>query len=145
MDTFDRLLWLFPAAFVVHVAREAAGLTNWAQQNAREDYTQRDFVRNNVAGLLRTVVGSYALTRRRWMSAVYAGVLTQQAVGNAAFHTAPRTPVVATSVGLALPLWALTTRAGLREGLVTRRGVTMSLIAGGAIQGLALRRQVYGR
>ena len=145
MDKFDRLLWLFPAAFVAHVAEEAPGFTNWARRNAREDYTQRDFIRNNVAGLLLTLVGTYALTRRRCTRAVYTGVLTQQAVGNAAFHAATRAPGVATSVGLVLPSWALITRAGLRERLITRRGVTMSLLAGGAIHGLAVRRQVYGR
>src|SRR5437763_6128173 len=50
MDKFDRLLWLLPAAFVAHVAEEAPGFTNWARRNAREDYTQRDFIRNDVAG-----------------------------------------------------------------------------------------------
>ncbi len=95
MDTFDGPLWFFPAAFVAHVAEEAPGFTNWARRNAREDYSERDFVCNNVAGLLLTLAGTYAATRRRrrGMSAVYAGVLTQQAVGNAAFHTATRAPV----------------------------------------------------
>jgi len=147
VDRFDRLLWLFPAAFVAHVAEEAPGFTKWAQRNAREDYTQREFVRNNLAGFLLTVAGSYAATRRprRGVRAVYAGVLTQQAVGNAAFHAATRAPGVATSVGLVLPLWALITRAGLRERAITRRSLAVSLVAGGAIHALAVRRQVYGR
>jgi hypothetical protein len=146
MLTFDRLLWLFPAAFVAHVAEEAPGFTDWAQQHARRDYTERDFIRNNAAGLLLTLAGTYAATRRprRGIRAVYASVLTQQAVGNAGFHAATRAPGVATSVGLVLPLWALITRAGLREGVITRRALTASLAAGIAIHALAVRSQVYG-
>jgi hypothetical protein len=83
MNSFDRLLWLFPAAFVVHVAEEAPGFTSWTQRNAREDYTQRDFVRNNVAGFLLTLAGTYAATRRRRrdLSAVYTGILTRRRPG----------------------------------------------------------------
>jgi hypothetical protein len=82
---------------------------------------------------------------RRGVSAVYTGVLTQQAIGNGPFHTSARAPGVATSVGVVLPLWAQITRAALRERLLTRRGVTISLPVGSAIHALAVRRQVYGR
>jgi Protein of unknown function with HXXEE motif len=147
MLTFDRLLWLFPAAFAAHVAEEAPGFTRWAQQHARRDYTQREFIRNNLAGVLLTLAGTYAATRRprRGARTVYASVLTQQAVGNALFHAATRAPGVATSVGLVLPLWALITRAGLRERVVTRRSLAASLLVGSAIHALAVRAQVYGR
>src|SRR6266536_498746 len=108
MAAFDRLVWLFPCAFVAHVAEETPGFARWARRHARRDYTQGDFVRNNVAGLLLTAAGAYAATRprRRGGGSVYAVVLTQQAVGNAAFHAITRAPGLTTSVGLVLPLWA---------------------------------------
>jgi hypothetical protein len=147
MARFDRLFWLFPAAFLLHVAEEAPGFTKWAQRNARSDYSQSDFVRNNIAGFLLTAAGTYAGTRRprRAVAAIYAGIVTQQAVGNAAFHAATRAPGLASAVGLVLPLWVLMTRSGLREDVITPRSLAAALVAGTAIHGVAVRRQVYGR
>jgi hypothetical protein len=146
MNTVGRLLWVFPAAFVAHVAEEASGFTVWHGET-REDYSQRDSVRNNVAGFLPTLAGTYAATGypRCGVRVVYTGILTQQAVGNAAFHTVTCAPGVASSVGVVLPLWALITCAGRREGLLTRGGVAMSLLVGSVIHGLAVRRRVFGR
>jgi Protein of unknown function with HXXEE motif len=147
MPTLDRLLWLFPVAFVAHVAEEAPGFTRWAQAHARSDYTSRDFAHNNIAGAILTGTATIAITRRprRAPFALYTAALTQQAVGNAAFHAGTRAPGGATAMGLVLPLWALITRAALREGLLTPRRVAASVLAGTTLHALAVRRQVYGR
>jgi hypothetical protein len=51
-------------------------------------------------------------------------------------------PGVVSAVVLFLPLWLRVTRLGLRNGLLTRRGVGAAAFAGGLIHGGVVVRQV---
>jgi hypothetical protein len=87
-------------------------------------------------------------TDRRLVYPWYAAVLTRQALFNPVFHAGTTvafreySPGVATSP-LFLAVWALATRAALRERLASRRGVAVSIAAGAAIQGWAVADQVF--
>jgi hypothetical protein len=149
--TFGRAAWLLPAAFAIHIAEEAPGFAAWARRHASERYTTRDFWRNNLVGMAMTLAGTALVTRTRDPRAVYpyyAAVLTQQAMFNPVFHVGTTiafreySPGSATSP-LFLAIWALATRAALREELVSRRGVAASIAAGAAIHGWAVADQVF--
>jgi uncharacterized protein with HXXEE motif len=149
--TFRRAAWLLPAAFALHIADEAPGFVVWARRHASERYTARDFWRNNVVGMAMTLAGTGLVTRTRDPRAVYpyyAAVLTQQALFNPAFHAGTTvafgeySPGSATSP-LFLAVWALATRAALREELVSRRGVAASIAAGAAIHAWVVADQVF--
>lgn len=148
---FEAIAAAFPAAFAVHVAEEAPGFTAWAQRNASDRYSQRDFVRNNALGFLGSVAAT-ALIRRResrsLMLAYYTLVVTQQALFNAAFHAATTvafreySPGLATSV-LTVPMWRALTRAAIAEGRLSRRDVAACTTLAGAVHAGVVARQVF--
>src|SRR5437763_9730572 len=148
---FRRLVWAFPAAYVAHVAEEAPGFTRWAQRNASQRYSQRDFVRNNALGFLTTTAATLAVTRiqrRRLDLAYYTLVVTQQAAFNAVFHAATTaafreySPGLVTSI-LHLPLWRRLTRAALAEHRLTPRDIVACTITAGAVHAIEVARQVF--
>jgi hypothetical protein len=138
--SFGRAAWLLPAAFATHVAKEAPGFTAWALRHASARYTERDFWRNNALGMamsLATAPFAAGTGDPRVAYAWYPVVLTQQAVFNPVFHLPPRPPSAPTR-----PAWGRrccscpcgrAPRAGLREGLLTARGVGVGLAMAGAI------------
>jgi hypothetical protein len=150
--TFRRTAWLLPAAFAAHVAEEAPGFTAWAQRNASPRYTARDFWRNNALGMAMTLAATPLVARsrdRRLLYPYYAAVLTQQALFNPIFHAGTTvafreySPGLVSALVLFIPLWDRATRAALREGLVTRRGVALSIATAGAIHAVAVANQVF--
>ena len=150
--TFRRIARVLPVGYAVHVAEEAPGFTAWARRHASERYTQRDFVVINAAGIVMTGAGTTIALRARHRAvflAYYAGMVTQQAVFNAVFHVAATaafraySPGAVSSVGLVLPVWVRLTRAALRERLLTRRSMAVSLAIGGAIHAVVVAQQVF--
>jgi hypothetical protein len=149
--TFRRAAWLLPAAFAVHVAEEAPGFVAWAQRHASPRYSRRDFWRNNALGMAMTLAGTALVTRTRDRRVVYpwhAAVLTQQALFNPAFHAGTTVAWRAYSPGLVtsplfLAVWGLTTRAALREGLISSPGLAASIAVGAAIHAWAVADQVF--
>jgi hypothetical protein len=148
---FRRLAWALPAAYVVHVAEEAPRFTRWAQRNASQRYSQRDFVRNNALGFLTTAAATLAVTRieRRKLDLTYFTlVVTQQAAFNAVFHSATTvafgeySPGLVTSI-LHLPLWRHLTRAAVAERRLTTRDVVACTIIAGAVHAIVVARQVF--
>jgi hypothetical protein len=135
------------------VLEELPGFTAWARRHASKRYTQRDFVRNNALGLAMTGWATWLVVRggrRRGLFFVYyTTILTQQALFNTAFHAGTTvayrdySPGVVTGGMLFLPLWLHVTRLGLRDGLLTRRGVTAAVLLGGVIHGGVVAQQVY--
>jgi Protein of unknown function with HXXEE motif len=149
---FARDVWLLTPAFAAHVAEEAPGFTRWARRHASEQYTQRDFVRNNALGLVGTVAATRIVARRNRGAltlAFYSAVLTQQALWNTAFHVgttvAWRTysPGLITSVTLFLPLWGHLTRLALREGRLTPRTAAGATVAAGLLHAVVVAQQVF--
>jgi Protein of unknown function with HXXEE motif len=148
---FRRLAWVLPAAYVVHVAEEAPGFTRWAQRNASQRYSQRNFVRNNAFGFLTTTAATLAVTRierRKLDLAYYTLVVTQQAAFNAVFHSATTmafreySPGLVTSI-LHLPLWRYLTRAEVAERRLTTRDVIACTSIAGAVHAIVVARQVF--
>jgi hypothetical protein len=144
-------LWLFPALLALHFAEEAPGFTRWAQRYASPHYTGRDFVQINAAGLASTLATTALVARggrTRLFLPWYAAVLTQQALFNPLFHVGTTIVFRAYSPGLvsslAFPaLWRRYTRAALRAGWITPRGLGAALVLGGAIHAAAVAQQVF--
>jgi hypothetical protein len=152
VSRFDRRAWLLPVVFVAHVAEEAPGFTRWARRHASHHYTQRDFVRNNAAGLVLTVGATWAVGRFRarpvtvgWHSAL----LTQQALWNPAFHLGTTiawrrySPGLVTAVLVFLPTWLHLTRLALREDRLSRGDVAAGTVAAAAPHATVVAQQVF--
>lgn len=148
---FDKLIWLFPAAFALHVAEEAPGFTRWARRYASDRYTDRDFIRNNAAGLLMTVAGTLVVWRhatRPFVFGYFAVILTQQALFNAVFHAGTTVAYRAYSPGLFtsfanLLLWRRLSCLAQEEGLLTRNGELGAAAIGGLVHSAAVALQVF--
>lgn len=152
-EPLRRSAWLVPAVFALHVAEEAPGFTRWARRHASPRYSQREFVRNNAAGLALTLAGTAALARRPTRPVVFAyfaTVLTQQALWNTVFHAATTvayraySPGLVSAVGGFLPLWWGLSRHARRAGLLPARAELGAAAIGGAIHATAVAQQVYG-
>jgi hypothetical protein len=149
---FRQAVWLFSAAFAVHVLEEAPGFTDWVNRYASEQYSSADFVRNNALGLLLTAGATLVVTRtsnRTVFFVFYSTVLTQQALWNTAFHVSSTvafsaySPGLVTSVLVFLPVWRHLTRVALAEGLISRRAVAIAALIGGLIHAAAVAQQVF--
>jgi hypothetical protein len=149
--TFDQGIWLFPPAFALHVLEEAPGFTRWARRHASERYTQRDFIRNNAAGIVMAVAETWLVSRFRSRTIVFlyfATLVSQQIPFNAAFHAGTTVAFRTYSPGLVtsmaqLPLWHYLSRLARREGLLSRRGSVAATAIGGVIHGAAVAQQVF--
>jgi hypothetical protein len=149
---FRQAAWLFFAAFAVHVLEEAPGFTDWVNRYASEQYSSRDFVRNNAFGLLLSAGATLVVTRtsnRTVVFVFYSTILTQQALWNTGFHVGSTvafsaySPGLVTSVLAFLPVWWYLTRLALADGLISRRGVAIAALIGGLIHGGAVAQQVF--
>jgi Protein of unknown function with HXXEE motif len=150
---FAKAAWLLPPAFALHVADEAPGFVAWAQRNASPRYTQRDFATINALGFVMTLGAVCAVSRTdsRALDFLFcSAVVSQQALFNPIFHLATTiayrecSPGLVSSMALFPALWRRITRAAVREGRVSRRGVRAGILLGGAIHAAAVARQVYG-
>jgi hypothetical protein len=148
----QQAVWLFPAAFAVHVLEEAPGFTDWVNRYASEQFTSEDFARNNALGLLLTAGATLAVTRtgnRTVFFVFYSAVLTQQALWNTVFHAGAAaefsaySPGMITSVLLFLPLWWQLTRLALSEGVIGPRRVAVAVLIGALIHAAVVAQQVF--
>lgn len=145
-----RALWLVPPTFALHAVEEAPGFTRWLNRNISDEYSQADFVRNNLAGMAMTLAGTWMLAKRPGRSLVFlyfVAVVSQQGV-NGAWHAGTTAAYGEYSPGLVtglllLPLhWRLTRMAGA-AGLLGPRSARAALLMAGAVHAQVLARQVY--
>ena len=139
------------AALALHVAEEAPGFSSWARRNTWAGYRDRDFAVINASGLAMTALADIAVRRApRLYGAWYAGIVSQQLLWNPVFHLGTTiayreySPGLITALALFPPLWWRETRRALRSGRLSRRGVALAAVVGGAVHIAAVRKQVYG-
>jgi hypothetical protein len=148
---FRKLVWAFPAAYLVHVAEEAPDFVAWARRNASPRYTARDFVTINGLGFVTTVAATATVTRadsRTLDLAYYTLVVTQQALFSALFHSVTTVTFREYSPGLissilAVQLWRRLTRAAIDDGRLSRRDVAVCLLVAGIVHAGVVARQVF--
>jgi Protein of unknown function with HXXEE motif len=149
--SFRRAVWLFPPAFALHVLEEAPGFTDWARRHASDRYTQRDFVRNNAAGMAMAIGETWLVSRfpnRAVVFAYFASLLSQQVPFNAAFHAGTTVAFRTYSPGLVtslaqLPLWWRLMRLARREDRLSGRAAAWAAGIGGLIHTAAVADQVF--
>jgi hypothetical protein len=148
-----RAVWLYPAAFALHVVEEARGFTEWVNRHGSERYTAADFVRINGAGLASGLAGTALVARitdRRLFLLFYSAMLAQLPA-NAAWHAGTTvayreySPGLVTSLALFPALWYAVTRVALAEGRLSRRGAALGAIAAAVLHAAMVRQTVYAR
>jgi hypothetical protein len=139
-----------PVAYALHVLEEAPGFAAWVRRHADRDYTDADFARINILGLVSTVAATAALARGRCgRFAYYTVVLSQQALWNPVFHAGTTvawreySPGLVTSILLFWPLWTLATQRAVKAGDLSPRQIIAAVAVGGAIHAAAIADQVF--
>jgi hypothetical protein len=150
--TFREAVWLFPPAFLLHVAEEAPQFTSWVRRYASPRFTAQDFLRNNGLGLLLGVGLTAVVSRwpNRWTAGLYfAAILTQDCVFNALFHIGTTalygaySPGLITSLVIRPPLYVYLSRLAWRERLIASPAAAISFAAAGLFHAAVVARQVY--
>ena len=139
--TFRDAVWLFPAAFALHVFEERPRFTNWARRNASDLFTQQDYDTIHLAGVIAAIVFAALMWRfphRVLVFAFFAFVFAPGLFFNTFFHagatviTREYCPGVITALTLYLPVFFFLSRLAWRENLMSAGALTAALIIGGA-------------
>jgi uncharacterized protein with HXXEE motif len=149
---FSEAVWLFPAAFLLHVAEEAPQFTAWVRRYASPQFTTRDFLRNNGLGLLLGIALTAVVSRwpnRGVVGLYFAAILTQDCVFNALFHVGTTalygaySPGLITSLVVRPPLYVYLSSLAWRERLLGVPAAALSFTAAGLIHAVVVAQQVY--
>jgi hypothetical protein len=141
MVSFRHAVWLFPAAFMLHVIEERPAFTRWARKHASELFTQRDYDRIHFAGIVSAVV--LAALVSYFPNAVvvfifFAFILTPGLFFNTFFHagasliTHDYCPGVVTAVTLYLPVFFFISHLAWRESLLNAATLPLALVVAAA-------------
>jgi hypothetical protein len=140
--TFRDAVWLFPAAFVLHVLEEWPRFTHWAKRYASDLFTQRDYDVIHLAGIVIAIAFTSIVWRfpNRWVAFVFfAFVFAPSVFFNTLFHagatifTREYCPGVITALILYLPVFFFVSRLAWRENLLDLRTLTAGVVIAGTL------------
>ena len=150
--TFRDAVWLFPAAFLLHVFEEWPRFTNWAKRYASDLFTQRDYDTIHLAG----IIASFAFAAIVWrfpdrvvVFVFFAFVFAPGLFFNTLFHagatliTREYCPGVVTALTLYLPVFFFVSRLAWRENLLDAATLTASLVIAGAFHAWEVGHNVF--
>ena len=149
---FRHAVWLFPAAFTLHVLEEYPGFTRWAQFYASDKFTQQDYKRIHLFGIVMSAITVAIVSRHPNPIIVFlffAFILAPSLLFNSVFHggasimTRDYCPGVITAVLLYLPVFVFLSRLAWRENLIGLRSLAAILILGGAFHTWEVGRNVF--
>ena len=150
--TFGEAVWLFPAAFTLHVLEEWPRFTAWANRYASQGYTRHEYVMIHLAGILASVVSAALMWRFPYRALVFvffALVFTPSVFWNAIFHAGATVvfrvycPGVMTAVGVYPVLFYVVSRGAYREGLLSSGGWVAALVIAGVFHAWEVGHNVF--
>lgn len=135
---FYWLIWLFPAAFVLHIAEESLGFPRWVTSVLHGQMDVRLFYINN-GGFMALSVALCAVafrTRSRWALLALFLWTSAQEFCNAIFHVYTQvvfnaySPGLFTAIFLYIPVFLYLTYLALRERLLPLWFLPLALLLG---------------
>jgi Protein of unknown function with HXXEE motif len=139
--TFRVAVWLFPAAFVLHVAEEWPRFINWAQRHASSRYTQHDYIIIHLAGIASAIMMAAIVSRfpnRTLVFLFFAFAFAPGLLCNTFFHagatlvTREYCPGVITAMTIYIPVFSFVCRLAWRENLVSVTTLPSALLIAAA-------------
>ena len=125
---FRRLVWLFPAAYVLHVLEELPRFTAWAIRYANPGFTMRDYLTVHLAGVAVAVAAPLVISyfsNRFVVFVFFTFVFTPAAFFNILFHAGATVvfgvycPGLITALTVYPVVWLLLSRSALSEELLS--------------------------
>lgn len=138
--TFGRAVWLFPAAYTLHVLEELPQFTNWAKHYANVTFTMRDYLLLHLSGIVVALLAPLALhffPNRIAIFTFFTFIFTPAVCFNIFFHAGATSafgvycPGLLTALTLYPPLFYVITRLAFREALLTNRMAVVSFVLAG--------------
>ena len=149
---FRRAVWLFPAAYTLHVLEELPQFTNWVRHYANASFTMRDYLVIHVSGIVVAVLAPPILqfSRNRVVIFIFfTFIFTPAVCFNIFFHTGATVafgvycPGLLTALTLYAPLFYVVTRVAFREGLLTNRMAIVSFVVAGLFHAADISHNVF--
>ncbi|APR75391.1 Hypothetical protein A7982_00737 [Minicystis rosea] len=148
---FFRLIWLFPAAFALHITEESLGFPRWVTQVLGGSMDVRAFYVNNAVFMLILVslCALAARTRARWAVALLYLWTTAQELCNALFHLYTQvvfnaySPGLFTAMLLYIPVNGYLIYLALRERMLPRLFMPIALVIGAAMMAFVVWAGLY--
>ena len=148
---FQRVIWLLPPVFAIHVLEEATGFTVWVNRYASRNFSRRNFVQNNLSGLVAGCFLCFLVFMYPVRAVVFLFFLgaVSQMFFNTVFHVwtalafKAHAPGLYSSILLYPALCAYLVILALREGLLGALGLPLAFLAGGILHAYVIHRQVF--
>ena len=137
---FRQAVWLFPAAFILHVIEEWPRFVTWANRYASQRFTARDYAVIHLSGIVGAVFVAALLSWARPRPLVFlffAFLFLPGLFWNVLFHLGATAVFRAYSPGLITALFVyppvvyLVSRCAYREGLLSLGSWAAALVIGG--------------
>jgi hypothetical protein len=139
--SFRHAVWLFPAAFTLHVIEERPAFTQWARKYASDLFTQRDYDKIHFAGIVSAFVLAAVVSHYPNVVIVFlffAFILAPGLFFNTFFHagaslmTREYCPGVVTALMVYLPVFFFIAHLAWRESLINAATLPLALVVAAA-------------
>jgi uncharacterized protein with HXXEE motif len=138
--SFHQAVWLYSAAFCLHVLEEWPNFTRWARRYASPMFTQKEYNTIHLAGIAVAVTSAWMLwmfPNRVTTFLFFSVVFTPSTLCNTVFHAGATVlkkaycPGLVTAVLLYLPLFFFLSQRAHQEGLFPAGAAAASLLLAG--------------
>lgn len=149
---FERAVWLFPAAYTLHVLEELPQFTTWAKHYANATFTMRDYLVIHLSGIVVALLSPLILHvfRNRLTTFVFfTFIFTPAVCFNVFFHAGATAafgvycPGLLTAVTLYPVLFYVVTKEAFREALLTNRLAAVSFVIAGVFHAADVSHNVF--
>ncbi len=150
-EHFHHLIWLFPAAFALHITEESNGFARWVTDVLRGEMDVRAFYVNN-AGFMALLIGlTWLASRKRaaWAYGLLFAWTSAQEFGNALFHLYTQvvfgaySPGLFTAMLLYLPVYLYLSYLAFRESFLPRWYWAPAVIFGACLMAFVVWAGLY--
>jgi uncharacterized protein with HXXEE motif len=150
---FRGAVWLCPVAFTLHVIEEAPRFTPWVNRYINGGFTQRDYYRVHIGGIVTNVVIAGLLTLFPWPWLVFlcfAFALAPAFLCNIFFHAGASavyrsySPGLVTTLTIYPPLFFALTRSALHEGLLSPSMLVIAIAIAAVFHALEVAHNTFG-
>jgi hypothetical protein len=151
---FSQAIWMFPAAFIFHVAEEWPNFITWAQQYASTAYSSQDYVRIHLAGIVVALLSTALITHFKARPLVFlwfAFIVMPSLFWNMFFHACSTlvfhtySPGTITAIALYPIVFYLISNRAINQRLIARKFWIIALWVAGIFHTWEVGHNVFRR
>lgn len=151
---FSQATWLFPAAFIFHVAEEWPKFIIWAQEYASKSYSSQDYIAIHLAGIVVALLSTALITHfkaRLFVFLWFTFIVMPSLFWNMFFHAGSSLlfntycPGTITSVSIYPIVFYLISGRALNERLISKKLWIIALLIAGIFHTWEVGHNVFHR